>query len=96
MERSELARDHVRRAYERARFGGALLAAWPVPILLGVAAILHEHLGAGALICSAALAVAALVGLMACGAVGLGGAAGVVVGLAAGGIPALALSRRAA
>jgi hypothetical protein len=186
MERSELARAHARRAYERARLGGALLAAWPVPIVLAIAAILHEHIGAAALICggalaavlviaswrgeswrrgalagvlaglpplivpavmltlrgqvhcagctpsmsamlactliclttaiasgvavglravrdpspvrfaASALAVAAVIGLMACGATGLGGAAGVVVGLAAGGIPALALSRRAA
>jgi hypothetical protein len=186
MERSELVRARVRRAYERARFGAALLAAWPVPILLAVAVVLHGHAGgvtlvaaaavavllvgaawrgqswrrgsiagvlaglpplivpavmmslrggvhcasctpsmtnmlACTLVClttgiasgvavglraardpaparfaAAALAVAATVGVMSCGATGLGGAAGIVVGLAAGGIPAIALARRPA
>jgi hypothetical protein len=186
MERSEFVRARVRRAYERSRLAGGLVAAWPVPLLLVVALVLHDHAGGAALVAAgalttllvvarwrgeswsrgafagvlaglpplivpavvmsmrgevhcagcapssssmlactliclttgvasgiavglaagrdpwprrfaaAALVIAAVVGLLACGATGLGGAAGVVVGLIAGGIPAVVLARRAA
>ena len=179
-------RARARRAYERARVLDGLLAAWPVPLLIALAVVLHERVSAvavaaaaglfvllvaatwrgrayrrgatagvlaglpplvvpavviaargevhcagctpsmgnvlactvlcvaTALVCglavglraardrepvrfaAAALLVATLVGLLACGATGVGGGLGVIVGFAAGGIPTVALARRGA
>jgi hypothetical protein len=179
-----LSREVVRRAYERDRLADGAIAAWPVPVLIALAAAMHGHAGAGAVIAgvalaavlvvarwrgtswwrgaragliagllplivpatvlaargkvhcagctpsvgdalacamicigaslvagiavglrgardpaprryiAAALAAAALVGLIACGVVGVGGSLGIVAGLAIGGVPAAVLARR--
>lgn len=58
--RDAIARRAVRRRYELARLGVGVRAAWPVAVVLPLAAMIHGHVGALMLAGGVALAVAAI------------------------------------
>jgi hypothetical protein len=94
MARSDLARARVRRAYERSRAVDALVAMWPAPILVGVAGALHDHVGAGAVIAAAALAVVLAIAAWAGHSWRRGAVAGMLAGLLPLIVPAVVVATR--
>jgi hypothetical protein len=92
--RADVARSRVRGAYERARLGAALLAAWPAPILLAVAVWLHGHASAFTYVAAAGVATLFVLAAWRGGSWRRGAFAGALAGLAPLVVPAVMLSMR--
>jgi hypothetical protein len=94
MERSDAVRTQVRRAYERARIVAGLRAAWPVPILIGLAAVLHERISPLLFVAATALLAVVVIAAWRGGAWRRGAVAGLFAGVPPLIVPALVIAAR--